>query len=84
MSASPKVPMMPEPYHVYHAQAYLLKGKLEHPIQQPIQEYGEVVLENTRRESLITQSVGETNIEGLISFKRGHTRVAGTHVNTKT
>lgn len=29
MSASPKIPMMPEPYHVYHAQAYLLKGKLD-------------------------------------------------------
>jgi hypothetical protein len=83
MAASPNLPMM-EPYHVYHAQAYLLKGELEHPIKQPIQEYGEVVLENTRRESLITQSVGETNIEGLISFKRGHTRVAGAHVKTKT
>jgi hypothetical protein len=84
MAASPKVPMMPEAYHVYHAQAYLLKGEIKHPIQQPIQEYGEVVLENTRRESLITQTVGETNIEGLISFKRGYTRVAGTHVKQKT
>ena len=84
MSASPKLPTLPEPYHVYHAQAYILKGELEHPIKQPIPEYGEVVLENTRRESLITQSVGETNIEGLISFKRGHTRVAGAHVKTKT
>lgn len=83
MATSLKVPMMPDAYHVYHAQAYLLKGRLEHPIQQPIQEYGEVVLENTRRESLITQTVGETNIEGLISFKRGHTRVAGTHVKQK-
>ena len=82
MAASPKSPMT-EPYHVYHAQAYILKGELEHPIKQPIQEYGEVVLENTRRESLVTQSVGETNIEGLISFKRGHTRVAGTQVKTK-
>jgi hypothetical protein len=75
--------MESESYHVYHAQAYLLKGELEHPINQPIQEYGEVVLENTRRESLNTQSVGETNIEGLISFQRGHTRVAGTHVKQK-
>ena len=63
---------------------YILKGELEQPIKQLIQEYGHVALENTRRESLITQSVGETNIEGLISFKRGHTRVAGAHVQQKT
>jgi hypothetical protein len=69
---------------MYHAEAYILRGELEHPIKQPIQEYGRVVLEQTRRESLITQSVGETNIEGLISFRRGHTRVAGAHVKEKT
>ncbi len=73
-----------EQYHVYHADAYLLNVELERPIKLPRQEYGHVVLENTRRESLITQSVGETNIEGLISFKRGHTRVAGSHVRQKT
>jgi hypothetical protein len=86
MAANPKSPMTgsaQEPYHIYHAEAYILKGKLEHPIEQPIQEYGRVVLENTRRESLITQTVGETNIEGLISFKRGHTRVVGAHVQQK-
>jgi len=88
MAASPKLPMMSgsvqEQYHIYHAEAYILKGELEQPIKQPIEEYGRVVLKDTRRESLITQSVGETNIEGLISFKRGHTRVAGAHVKQKT
>ncbi|MGA9903311.1 MAG: hypothetical protein ACLP0H_04520 [Terriglobales bacterium] len=87
MAANPKLPMMSgsakEQYHIYHAEAYILKGEIEHPIKQSIEEYGRVVLEHTRRESLITQSVGETNIEGLISFKRGHTRVAGTHVQQK-
>jgi hypothetical protein len=83
MAANPKVPMMSEYSHVYHAEAYMLRGEIEHPIRQPIQEYGRVVLEQTRRESLITQSVGETNIEGLISFKRGHTRVIGTQVRQK-
>ncbi len=73
-----------EKYHVYHAEAFVLKGELKQPIQQPIEEYGRAILENTRRESLITQSVGETNIAGLISFKRGHTRVAGAHVDKKT
>jgi hypothetical protein len=73
-----------EKYHVYHAEAYVLKGELKQPVQQPIEAYGRVVLEHTRRESLFTQSVGETNIEGLISFKRGHTRVAGALVKQKT
>src|ERR1700689_752814 len=88
MAASMNLPMMPgpsrEPYHAYHAEAYILKGELKQPIQRPIDPYGLVVLENPRRESLITQSVGETNIEGLISFKRGHPRVAGAHVQQKT
>jgi hypothetical protein len=87
MAASPKLPMQSgsaqERYHIYHAEAHILSGELEHPIKQPIESYGRVVLEKTRRESLITQSVGETNIEGLISFKRGHTRVVGTQVKQK-
>jgi len=88
MAASAKLPMISgsveECYHIYHAEACILKGELKQPIKQPIEEYGRVVLENTRREGLITQSVGETNIEGLISFKRGHTRVAGAQVKPKT
>jgi hypothetical protein len=88
MAANPQSPVTMSPalqqYHVYHAEAFILKGELEQPIKQHIQEYGRVALENTRREGLITQSVGETNIEGLISFKRGHTRVAGAHVKQKT
>jgi len=87
MAANPKSPVAPGPvmerYHVYHAEAQVLSGELEHPIKQPIENYGRVVLERTRRESLISQSVGETNIEGLISFKRGHTRVVGTQVTQK-
>jgi hypothetical protein len=89
MAANPQSPVEPgitlqkENYHVYHAEAHILSGHLEHPIKQPLQDFGRVVLENTRRESLITQSVGETNIEGLISFKSGHTRVVGTEVKQK-
>jgi hypothetical protein len=73
-----------ERYHFYHAEAYVLKGELKQPVERPIEEYGRVVLEHTRREGLFTQSVGETNIEGLISFRRGHTRVAGALVKQKT
>jgi hypothetical protein len=87
MAANPKLPMvsgsLQQAYHEYHAEAFLLSGKIEHPIEQPIEQYGRVILNHTRRESLITQSVGETNVEGLISFKRGQTRVAGTHVQQK-
>jgi hypothetical protein len=73
-----------EQYHIYHAEAYVHGVELEHPIKLPYQEHGRVALDHTRRESHITQSVGETNIEGLISFKRGYTRVAGTHIKEKT
>src|SRR5271169_1653997 len=87
MAANPKSPVESgtgrERSHVYHAEAYVLSGQLEHPIKQTIEPYGRVALE-TRRESLVTQRVGETNVEGLISFKSGHTRVVGTQVRQKT
>jgi hypothetical protein len=87
MAANPKPPVGPglvlEQYHVYHAEAQVLSGNLEHPIEQPIEHYGRAVLENTRREGLITQSVGETTVEGLITFKSGHTRVSGTQLKNK-
>jgi hypothetical protein len=77
------VPVL-ERYHVYHAEAHVLSGHIEHPIRQPIEHYGNVVLQKTRREGLFTESVGETNIEGLISFKAGHTRVSGSQLRNKT
>src|ERR1022692_532505 len=83
--AKPSVDPVPvlERYHVYHAEAHVLSGHLEHPIKQPIENYGRVVLENTRRESLFTESVGETTVEGLISFKAGRTRVSGSQLKNK-
>jgi hypothetical protein len=88
MAANPKSPLGQGPvlerYHVYHAEAQILSGELEHPIKEPLEKYGHVALEHTRRESLSTRSVGQTNIEGLISFKSGHTRVVGTQVKQKT
>ncbi len=70
-------------YHVFHAGAHILSGELEHPIKQPIEHYGNVVIEKTRRESLFTESVGETSVEGLISFQAGHTRVIGSQLTNK-
>jgi hypothetical protein len=70
-------------YHVFHAGAHILSGDLEHPVKQPIEHYGNVVLDKTRREGLFTESVGETSVEGLISFKAGHTRVSGSQLKNK-
>ena len=87
MAANPKSPVAPEEgterYHVYHAEAHVLSGNLKHPIDQPIEHHARVVLEKTRRDSHIRQSVEETTLEGLISFKAGHTRASGTRIEKK-
>jgi hypothetical protein len=75
---------VPMHHHYYHGEAHVFGGRLEHPIQQPLENFGKVVMQNTRRETHIARSVGETSIEGLISFKRGYTRVIGTQVKHKT
>jgi len=88
MAANTQAPLVRnnirERTHYYHAEATILSGRLEHPLQQPIENYGHVVLENTRREELFTDTVGETNIAGLISFRSGHKRVIGTRIMNKT
>jgi hypothetical protein len=87
MATMPKPSAGPVPvrerYHVYHAEAHVLSGHLEHPVKQPIGPHGRVVLEKTRREGHITESVGETTLEGLVSFKTGHTRVSGSQLKNK-
>jgi hypothetical protein len=87
MAANPKSPVAPGPvlerYHVYHAEAHVLSGNLKHPIKQPIEHHARVVLEKTRRDGHIRQSVEETSLEGLISFKAGHTRASGTKIEKK-
>ncbi|MGA9641417.1 MAG: hypothetical protein WBQ72_08485 [Terriglobales bacterium] len=83
MAANPNPNPSPELSHLYHAEAHILSGELHHPIKQQIEPYGNVVLANSRRETHLAQSVKETSIEGLISFKSGHTRVIGTQVQNK-
>jgi hypothetical protein len=87
MAANPKSPVAPGPalerYHVYHAEAHVLSGNLKHPINQPIEPHARVVLEKTRRDGHIRQSIEETSLEGLISFKAGHTRASGTKIEKK-
>lgn len=83
MAANPKPPIpypVQERYHVYHAEAHVLSGRLHHPVDQPIEHHARVVLEKTRRDDHITQSVEATTLEGLISFKSGHTRASGSKI----
>ena len=86
MAANPKSPVAPRPslerYHVYHAEAHVLSGNLKHPVDQPIEHHAHVVLKN-RRADHITQTVEETTLEGLISFKAGHTRASGSKIEKK-
>ena len=52
MAANPKSPLgspVLERSHIYHAEAHILSGHLEHPIKQPIEAFGRVVLEDTSR-----------------------------------
>jgi len=86
MAANPKSPIPypgKERYHVYHAEAHVLSGNLKHPIDQPIEHHARVVLEKTRRDDHIMQSIEETTLEGLISFKAGHTRASGSKIQKK-
>ena len=87
MATNPKSLVAPQPlleqYHVYHAEAHVLSGNLKHPVNQPIEHKARVVLEKTRRDGHVSQSVAEDTMEGLISFKGGHTRASGTKIEKK-
>jgi len=87
MSANPKPPAERgsnvERYHIYHAEAHLLSGNLKHPIEQPIRHQARVVLEKTRADGHVSQSVDGTSLEGLISYKAGHSRVSGSKIEKK-
>ena len=84
MATNPKSPVVLQSvrsqYHVYHAEAHVLSGNLKHPVDQPIEHKARVVLEKTRRDGHVSQSVAEDTMEGLISFKAGHTRASGTKI----
>jgi hypothetical protein len=84
MATMPKEPLagVEKPYHLYHAEAHVLSGNLKHPVDQPIEHHARVVLKN-RRSDHIMEKVEETSLEGLISFKAGHTRVSGTQLKNK-
>ena len=72
MATTAQVP----PYRVFHGEAHVLSGQLQRPVEQRIEKHAEVVLKD-HKDSHLTRFVEEVNIEGLVSFKRGRTRVSG-------
>jgi len=64
------------PSHDYHAQAQLLRGHLERPIDQAIEPLGAISLDGPM-EGHFARRAENVSIEGLISFARGETRVSG-------
>ena len=64
------------PSHEFHAEAHVLSGHLQRPIEQKIEQHAPVELKG-RRSGHLTRFTEDVTIEGLISFKRGLTRVSG-------
>ena len=62
--------------HDYHAEAHVLSGELERPVEQKIEQHAPVALKD-RRGGHLTRFAEAVNIEGLIAFAKGHTRVSG-------
>jgi len=62
--------------HQYHADAFLLSGVLERPILQTIPAQAQLSLRDWRGGHLYQRLQGY-DLEGLISFKSGYTRVSG-------
>src|ERR1700730_6362663 len=62
--------------HDYHAEAHVLSGDLQRPVEQKIERHSPVILKD-RRGGHLTRFTDKVSIEGLISFNRGHTRVSG-------
>ena len=70
-------------YHIFHAEADVLSGTLQRPIEQKIEPQVPVALKD-RRGGHFTRVTEDFSVEGFISFKRGLTRVSGnTSVKSK-
>jgi hypothetical protein len=69
--------------HEYHAEANLLSGDLERPIAQKIPPQGSLCLRDWRGGHLY-QRVHGYDLEGLVSFKSGYTRVSGYRSDKKS
>ena len=65
-----------KPSHEYHADAHVLSGHLQRPVDQKIEQHAPVSLKG-RRSGHFTRMTEGVSIEGLITFAKGHTRVSG-------
>jgi hypothetical protein len=76
MTETPEATGKIVPSHDYHAEAHVLSGHLQRPIEQKIERHAPVTLKD-RRGGHLTRFEEQVSIEGLISFTKGHTRVSG-------
>lgn len=76
MTETPQAVTSVTPSHDYHAEAHVLSGHLQRPIEQRIEPQAPVTL-NDRRGGHLVRFAEDVSIEGLISFTRGQTRVSG-------
>lgn len=76
MTETPETVRTMNPTHDYHAEAHVLSGHLQRPIEQRIEQHAPVTLKD-RRGGHFTRMTDDVSIEGLITFTKGHTRVSG-------
>lgn len=78
MATMTEIPEMvnTDTYHDYHAEAHVLSGRLQRPIEQTIEQHAPVLLRD-RRGGHFTRFTETVSIEGLITFRKGKTRVSG-------
>jgi hypothetical protein len=76
MTETPEAVGVVTPSHDYHAEAHVLSGHLQRPIEQKIEKHAPVALSD-RRGGHLVRFTQDVSIEGLISFTKGQTRVSG-------
>ncbi len=76
MTETPESATTARPSHDYHAEAHVLSGHLQRPVEQKIERHAPVKLSD-RRGGHLTREAEDVSIEGLISFTKGKTRVSG-------
>jgi len=64
------------PYRHFHGEAHVLSGHLRRPVEQRIEKHAEVILKD-QKDRHLTRFTEGVNIEGLVSYKSGRTRVSG-------
>src|SRR6267378_6453339 len=64
-----------EPTHLFHAQAEILSGELQHPLNQTIQPQAYVKL--PEEGGYRSERAENYRLEGVLSFKSAYTQVAG-------